>query len=376
LDERIIEYVERLTATLPPDLDACLFVNSGSEANDIAWRIAKSHTGHDGALVMTHAYHGITDAVTALSPAICAKAPAHVEQLAAPVAASHRAGVADRTRGIADRTRGIADRTRGTASHPPGTAGHTPGARTVEADVAAAEADVTTAVARLAARGFKPAALVIDSALTSTGIYDPSPSWVAPIAASMDKAGALIIGDEVQFGLGRPGSDFWGFTRRGYHPDIVTLGKPIGNGYPLGVVITRRSILEKFQRDTGFFSTFGGNPVAGAAGLAVLDVLEQEQLVTNAGTTGQYLIGKLRDLAAEYDMIRDVRGCGLLIGVEVTDRALTKRLVNGLRDRGVLIGSEGPMGNVLKLRPPMPFRPEHADIVTDALTAVLSAVRP
>ncbi|MDB6101857.1 MAG: Aminotransferase, partial [Gammaproteobacteria bacterium] len=348
LDERIIEYVERLTATLPPDLDTCLFVNSGSEANDIAWRIAKSHTGHDGALVMTHAYHGITDAVTALSPAICAKAPPHVEQLAAPVA----------------------------AGHPPGTAGLALGARAVEADVAAAEADVTTAVARLATRGFKPAALVIDSALTSTGIYDPSPSWVAPISASMDKAGALIIGDEVQFGLGRSGSDFWGFTRRGYHPDIVTLGKPVGNGYPLGVVITRRSILEKFQRDTGFFSTFGGNPVAGAAGLAVLDVLEQEQLVTNAGTTGQYLIGKLRDLAAEYDMIRDVRGCGLLIGVEVTDRALTKRLVNGLRDRGVLIGSEGPMGNVLKLRPPMPFRPEHADIVTDALTAVLSAVRP
>jgi 4-aminobutyrate aminotransferase-like enzyme/Ser/Thr protein kinase RdoA (MazF antagonist) len=362
LDERIIEYVERLTATLPPDLDTCLFVNSGSEANDIAWRIAKSHTGHDGALVITHAYHGITDAVTALSPAICAKVPPYVEQLAAPIAASH--------------TPGAASHTLGATSHTPGTVGHTLGARAVEAAAAAAETDVNTAMARLAARGFKPAALMIDSALTSTGIYDPSPSWVAPIVASVRKAGALIIGDEVQFGLGRSGSDFWGFARRGFHPDIVTLGKPVGNGYPLGVVITRRSILEKFQRDTGFFSTFGGNPVAGAAGLAVLDVLEQEQLVNNAGTTGHYFIKKLRDLAAEYDVIRDVRGCGLLIGVEVTDRALTKRLVNGLRDRGVLIGSEGPMGNVLKLRPPMPFRREHVDIVTDALTAVLSAVRP
>jgi 4-aminobutyrate aminotransferase-like enzyme/Ser/Thr protein kinase RdoA (MazF antagonist) len=339
LDERIIEYVERLTATLPPDLDACLFVNSGSEANDIAWRIAKSHTGHDGALVMTHAYHGITDAVTALSPAICAKVPAHVEQLAAPIAAGHTLGA-------------------------------------VEADAAAAEADVTTAIARLAARGFKPAALMVDSALTSTGIYDPSPSWVAPIATAVRKAGALVIGDEVQFGLGRSGSDFWGFARRGYHPDIVTLGKPVGNGYPLGVVITRRSILEKFQRDTGFFSTFGGNPVAGAAGLAVLEVLEREQLVDNARTTGNYFIKKLRELAAKHDSIRDVRGCGLLIGVEVTDRVLTKRLVNGLRDRGVLIGSEGPMGNVLKLRPPMPFRPEHVDIVIDALTAALSAAHP
>ncbi|HEV7441472.1 MAG TPA: aminotransferase class III-fold pyridoxal phosphate-dependent enzyme [Steroidobacteraceae bacterium] len=353
LDERIIEYVERLTATLPPDLDTCLFVNSGSEANDIAWRIAKSHTGHDGALVMTHAYHGITDAITALSPAICAKVPRHVEQLAAPNAAR---------------------RAPSAAGHGPASRSATPS--TVEADAAAAEGDVTAAMARLAGSGFKPAALMIDSALTSSGVYDPSPSWVAPIAAAVRKAGALVIADEVQFGLGRSGSDFWGFARRGYHPDIVTLGKPVGNGYPLGVVITRRSILEKFQRDTGFFSTFGGNPVAGAAGLAVLDVLQQEQLVDNARTTGNYFIEKLRDLATKYDVVRDVRGCGLMIGVEVTDRTLTKHLVNSLRDRGVLIGSEGPMGNVLKLRPPMPFRPEHVDFVMDALTAVLSAAHP
>jgi 4-aminobutyrate aminotransferase-like enzyme/Ser/Thr protein kinase RdoA (MazF antagonist) len=330
LDVRIIEYAERLTATLPPDLDTCLFVNSGSEANDIAWRIAKSHTGQHGALVMTHAYHGITDAITALSPAICAKVPPHVEQLAAPVSA----------------------------------------------DPGIAEADVAAAIARLAARGFTPAALMIDSALTSTGIFDPAPAWIAPIAAAVCKAGGLIIGDEVQFGLGRSGSDFWGFARRGYHPDIVTLGKPVGNGYPLGVVITRRAILEKFQRDTGFFSTFGGNPVAGAAGLAVLDVLERERLAENARTTGGYFINRLRALAAKYDSVRGVRGCGLLIGVEVTDRMLTKRLVNGLREHGVLIGSEGPLGNVLKLRPPMPFRPEHVDIVINALTATLSDAHP
>jgi 4-aminobutyrate aminotransferase-like enzyme len=322
LDERIVEYVERLTATLPPDLDTCLFVNSGSEANDIAWRIAKSHTGHEGALVMMHSYHGITDAVTALSTAISTTIAPHIEQLTA------------------------------------------------------AEVDVSAALSRLAARGFRPAALIIDSALTSTGIYDPPPSWIAPIAAAVQSAGGLIIGDEVQFGLGRSGSDFWGFARRGYHPDIVTLGKPVGNGYPLGVVITRRSILEKFQRDTGFFSTFGGNPVAGAAGLAVLDVLEKEQLVDNARVTGSYFIGRLRELASKYDCVKDVRGQGLLIGVEVTDRALTKRLVNNLRDRGVLIGSEGPKGNVLKLRPPMPFRSEHVDLVIEALTAALSVARP
>jgi len=330
LDTRIIEYVERLTDTLPPDLDACLFVNSGSEANDIAWRMAKSHTGHEGALVMNFAYHGITDAVTALSPAICPKVPAHVEQLAAPSASD------------------IA---------------------------AAAEVDVAAAIARLRGRGCKPAALVIDSALTSTGIYDPPPTWITPIAAAVRKAGGLIIGDEVQFGLGRSGSHFWGFTRRGYHPDIVTLGKPVGNGYPLGVVITRRALLEKFQRDTGFFSTFGGNPVAAAAGLAVLDVLDKERLVENARVTGDYFIRRLKELAQTHAAIRDVRGAGLMVGAELTDKATTKRVVNGLRERGVLTGSEGPNGNVLKLRPPMPFHMEHVEIVIEALNATLLADR-
>jgi len=331
LDERIIEYVERLTATLPPDLDTCLFVNSGSEANDIAWRIAKSHTGNIGALVMKHAYHGITDAVTALSPAIASAVPPHVEQLNAPHSID---------------------------------------------GVAAAESDVSGAIDRLAKRGFKLAVLMMDSAVTSTGIYDPPREWIAPIAQAVHAAGGLIIGDEVQFGLGRSGTHFWGFARRGYHPDIVTLGKPVGNGYPLGVVVTRRSILEKFQKDTGFFSTFGGNPVAGAAGLAVLEVIEKERLLENARTTGDYFIGRLREVGAAHECVREVRGRGLMIGVEVTDKALTRRIVNGLRDRGVLIGSEGPLGNVLKLRPPMPFRPEHADLVIEALTSTLCAVRP
>jgi 4-aminobutyrate aminotransferase-like enzyme len=359
LDLRIIEYVERLTATLPPDLDACLFVNSGSEANDIAWRMAKSHTGHEGALVMKYAYHGITDAITALSPAICPNVPPHVEQLAAPTAPSPQARLAA-TAG-ADAT---AESEAASNSDP------------AAALTTTAERDVANAIARLNTRGFKPAALMLDSALTSTGIFDPPPTWIAPIAAAARKAGGLIIGDEVQFGLGRSGSHFWGFTRRGYNPDIVTLGKPVGNGYPLGVVITRRGILEKFQRDTGFFSTFGGNPVAAAAGLAVLDVLDKERLVDNARTTGDYFLRRLRELTGSQSTIRDVRGCGLMIGVEVPDRAIAKRIVNGLRERGVLIGSEGPLGNVLKLRPPMPFHMEHVEIVIDALTSTLSADHP
>jgi 4-aminobutyrate aminotransferase-like enzyme len=289
---------------------------------------------------MKFAYHGITDAVTALSPAICPNVPPHVEQLAAPI----------------------------DGSAPPSRSEHAAAADIVGD---AAEADVEAAIERLEQRGFKSAALMIDSALTSTGIYDPPPAWIAPIAAAVRKAGGLIIGDEVQFGLGRSGSHFWGFTRRGYHPDIVTLGKPVGNGYPLGVVITRRALLEKFQRDTGFFSTFGGNPVAAAAGLAVLDVLDKERLVENARVTGEYFIRRLKELAQTHHAIRDVRGCGLMVGAELTDRATTKRVVNGLRERGVLTGSEGPLGNVLKLRPPMPFHMEHVEIVIDALNAAL-----
>jgi 4-aminobutyrate aminotransferase-like enzyme len=315
---------------------------------------------------MKFAYHGITDAVTALSPAICPNVPSHVEQLAAPALGSSVA-----------RARPSAPAAAATDAATSDARGGTPNARATSGRLAGlAEADVADAIARLAARGHTPAALMLDSALTSTGIFDPPPAWIAPIAAAVRKAGGLIIGDEVQFGLGRSGSDFWGFTRRGYHPDIVTLGKPVGNGYPLGVVITRRSILEKFQRDTGFFSTFGGNPVAAAAGLAVLDVLEKERLVENARTTGDCFLSRLRELAAKYDAIKDVRGSGLLIGAEVADRATAKRMVNGLRQRGVLIGSEGPLANVLKLRPPMPFRAEHVDLVIAALSSTLSADRP
>ncbi|HVO45509.1 MAG TPA: aminotransferase class III-fold pyridoxal phosphate-dependent enzyme [Steroidobacteraceae bacterium] len=361
LDTRILDYVERLRATLPAHLDTCLFVNSGSEANDIAWRIAKSYTRQSGALVMNFAYHGITDAVTALSPSICKQAASHVEQLAPPASSlcTYEASGAAGTGGA----RADTGANEATAE---------------SAGIASARVDVEDALTRLEQRGFGLAAFMIDSALTSSGIYDPRPEWMTPIVAAVRAAGGLIIGDEVQFGLGRSGSHFWGFARRGYQPDIVTLGKPVGNGYPLGVVITRRDILDQFLRDTGFFSTFGGNPVAAAAGLAVLDVLERERLMDNARSTGRYFIDALRDLTRGNPAVGEVRGSGLMVGVQMTDRpgrparACTRMLVNRLRERGVLIGSEGPSASVLKLRPPMPFRPEHADIVIAALRSALS----
>ncbi|MGO9632406.1 MAG: aminotransferase class III-fold pyridoxal phosphate-dependent enzyme [Steroidobacteraceae bacterium] len=341
----ILEYAERLTATLPAHLDACIFVNSGSEANDVAWRIAQSATGNKGALVMKNAYHGITDAVAALTPGTGEPRDARVVTLAIP---------------------------------PTGSNAHEALAR---GELAAATEDADRAVHSLSSRGFAPAAFFVDSALTSSGILDPPPEWAAAVAERVRAAGGLIVADEVQYGLGRSGSHFWGFARRGFEPDIVTLGKPVGNGYPLGVVIANRALIEAFQSKFGFFSTFGGNPVAAAAGLAVLEVLDREQLMSNAHRTGEYLRRRLTDLAARHPCLGAVRGVGLLLGLEIIGmpahpaRQRAKRIINILVSQArVLIGYEGPEAAVLKLRPPMPFRVEHADLLIDALDAAATMV--
>jgi 4-aminobutyrate aminotransferase-like enzyme/Ser/Thr protein kinase RdoA (MazF antagonist) len=342
LHESILDYAERLTASLPPHLDSCIFVNSGSEANDVAWRIAQSATGARGGLVMEHAYHGITDAVAALTP-ITGKSKDPRVQTLAPPPANLRAHDSLEPR-----------------------------------DAAAAANDADAAIGMLAKSGFAPAAFFIDSALTSNGILDPPAAWLAAVAARVRAAGGLIVADEVQYGLGRSGSNFWGFERRGLLPDIVTLGKPVGNGFPLGVVIARRQLIEDFQEKFGFFSTFGGNAVAAAAGLAVLDVMDREQLMQNAHATGRYLRERLEALSAGQESLGAVRGAGLLLGLEVRGmdanaaRATAKHIVNTLASRHrVLIGSEGPGGNVLKLRPPMSFGREHADLLVTALEAAV-----
>ena len=349
LHGNVLEYAEALTSRCPAHLDACIFVNSGSEANDVAWRMAQFVTGHKGALVMAHAYHGITDAVAALTPA---------------------AGVVD-----------------------PRVATLTPPAATLSADDPMSQGDLGTvtedadlAIYTLAASGFAPAAFFMDSALTSSGIHDPPPAWAATVAARVRAAGGLIVADEVQYGLGRSGSHFWGFERRGLSrpglaPDIVTLGKPVANGYPMGVVIASRTLIEAFQAKFGFFSTFGGNPVAAAAALAVLEVLDREQLMANAQATGDYLRRQLKRAAERHPCLGRVRGAGLLLGLEIQGpdvhaaRKRTKKIVNGLASRArVLIGAEGPLANILKLRPPMPFLQEHADLLVRAIDAAASAI--
>jgi 4-aminobutyrate aminotransferase-like enzyme len=345
LHEAILDYAERLTARMPGHLDACIFVNSGSEANDVAWRIARSATGHEGGLVMEYAYHGITHAVAALTPKTGQSQDPRVATLEPPP---------------------LGLRVDDTMA---------------PAELAAAGEEADRAIRDLASRGFAPAAFYMDTALTSNGIYDPPAAWSLALADRVHAAGGLVVADEVQYGLGRCGSHFWGFERRGLKPDIVTMGKPVGNGYPIGVVVTSRRLIEAFQAQFGFFSTFGGNAVAAAAGLAVLEVLDREQLVANARDTGAYLCGRLEALAARHQCLGGVRGTGLLLGLEVVGaddgaaKLRAKRLVNLLASQHrVLIGSEGPSGNILKLRPPMPFRPEHADLLVDALDVAATAV--
>ena len=345
LSGKILEYAEQLTARLPGHLDTCIFVNSGSEANDLAWRLAKMASGHHGALVMECAYHGITDAVAALTPGARRHHDPRVATLAPPPVDLH----------VRDQMSA--------------------------AELAAAAEDADRAIARLASQGFAPAAFYIDTAITSSGIFDPPAAWAETVSARVRAAGGLVVADEVQYGLGRCGSHFWGFERRGLVPDIVTMGKPVGNGYPMGVVVANRALIEAFQAKFGFFSTFGGNAVAAAAGLAVLKVLDAEQLMANAAATGGYLRGQLESLAARHACLGRVRGTGLLLGVDVVgrdgcpSRALNKRIVNALAaEFRVLIGYEGPEASILKLRPPMPFRREHADILVQAIDAAAAAV--
>ncbi len=345
LHANILDYAEQLTARLPENLNACIFVNSGSEANDVAWRMAKMASGHAGGLVMEHAYHGITDAVAALTPSTGRPRDAGVLTIAPPPADLR----------VDDPMQPAA--------------------------IAQASQDADRAIAGLAARGFAPAAFYIDTAITSSGIFDPPAAWADAVSDRIRAAGGLIVADEVQYGLGRSGSHFWGFQRRGLLPDIVTLGKPVANGYPMGVVVANRTLIEAFQAKFGFFSTFGGNAVAAAAGLAVLKVLDDEELVPNALNVGNYLRAQLESVAARHASLGEVRGTGLLLGLEVRGRDLAaskrncKRIINALASEfRILIGYEGPHANILKLRPPMPFAREHVELLAQAIDAAAAGV--
>ena len=344
LHEGVLDYAERLLATMPAALAHAVFTCTGSEANDLAMRIARAHTGASGLIVTRFAYHGVTASIAEASPSL-----GSFVQL----------GAAVRTVPAPDSYRVAPD-----------------------AIGAAFATGVRDAIADLKAHGLRPAALMVDTVFSSDGIFTDPPGFLAEAVDAIRAAGGVFIADEVQAGLGRVGEAMWGFQRHGVLPDIVTMGKPLGAGHPLAGLAVRPEVLAAFGRECRYFNTFGGNPVAMAAGSAVLDVIEREDLMANAQRVGRHLRERLVDLAARHALIGDVRGAGLVVGVElVTDRgtkapatAPTARIVNAMRERGVLLSSTGPQANTLKIRPPLVFSEANAELLVDTLDEVLRAL--
>ena len=345
LHENVIRLAERLGASLPGDLDVCMFVCTGTEANDLAFRIARTVTGNKGAIVTEDAYHGNSCTVFNLStedyPA--SERPEWLEAVKAP----------NFYRGRFQQD------------------GMEPAL-----EYAALVGD---AIESLEQRGHPPAMFICDNIFSSNGVLTPPPEYLQDVYRRVRSAGGLVIADEVQSGLCRLGDHTWGFEDSAVIPDIVTMGKPLGDGHPLAAVVTTPAIAEKFNRKYHYFNTFGGNPVSAAVGLAVLDVLERENVRENVRDVGRYLLKGLKNLERKHQWIGDIRGKGLFYGIElVADRnskhpAKTEaaKVREHLRENGVLLGTTGPLNNVIKIRPPMVFSTLHADVLLEKLDRAL-----
>lgn len=345
LHATILDYVEALGETFDAPLKTAILTCTGSEANDIALRMAQAVTGNTGVIATDHTYHGNTMAVSQLSRTNPPPGGYWDNMAFVPAPDSYRplGGVAGMAHAHAF-------------------------AQAIEAQI-----DV------LEAKGHGLSCLIICPYFANEGFPDLPRGWLDPAIAAVRKAGGIVIADEVQPGFGRLGSDFWGHTKMGMMPDVVTIGKPMANGHPVGGVVTSPEIIAAFRNSFRYFNTFGGNPVSAAAALATLQVIRNEGLMENAADAGAYAQNGLRDLAQEHAVIGDVRGSGLFFGAElVLDRdsrapatAFAKRIANGMRQRGILLNFLGVHYNVLKIRPPMPFSRENADLMLSALDEVL-----
>jgi len=347
LHRTILDYAERLAATFPSPLSVVYLTNSGSEANELALRIARTVTGRHDIVALDWGYHGNTNDLVEISAykfnrAGGAGKPPH----------THLAALPDPYRGA-----------------------HGDNGAAYAQSVAVAAADAR------ARNGAGPAAFIAESISGCGGQVVFPEGYLTAAYAHARSAGALCIADEVQVGFGRVGTAMWAFEEHGVVPDIVTLGKPIGNGHPLGAVVTTAALAAQFANGMEWFNTFGGNPVSCAVGMAVLDVIEGEGLMARALDTGGYLLGRFHDLASRHDAIGDVRGRGLYLGLDlVTDRTtkqpateLAANVANRLRERGVLISTDGPHDNVIKIKPPIVFTRALADILCVELDAAFSA---
>jgi 4-aminobutyrate aminotransferase-like enzyme/Ser/Thr protein kinase RdoA (MazF antagonist) len=352
LTDLLERYAEALLATLPRELKVCYFVSSASEGNELALRLARAATGRKDTIVLEAAYHGNTTALIDISPYKHAGpggqgAPDWVQVAPQP----------DDYRGRY--RRGDADAGAKYASH------------------------VGAIVDDLVKSGRGVAAFIAETCPSVGGQIIFPPRYLEKVYEFVRGAGGVCIADEVQTGLGRMGTSFWAFEDQGVVPDIVVMGKPLGNGHPIGAVATTRALADAFDNGMEYFSTFGGNTVSCAVGLAVLDVVRDEKLQAHALAAGNHLLAGLRPLADRFQIVGDVRGSGLFLGVELVRDRETREpageeasfVANRMREKGILLGTDGPYHNVIKIRPPMPFDVEDADLLVEALDASLGELR-
>lgn len=348
LHDHLVRYAERLTALMPPPLGVCYVLNSASEANELALRLARVRTGREDVVVLESAYHGHTTGLIDISP----------YKFGGPGGRGRRPWV--HVAPLPDDYRGPFKR-----------------------DDPEAGSKYAAAVGRLAEEAGPRgglAAFIAETLPSVAGQIVLPRGYLAEAYRRVRAAGGVCIADEVQVGFGRLGTHFWGFETQAVVPDIVVLGKPIGNGFPLAAVVTTEPIAAAFDNGMEFFSTFGGNPVACAAGLAVLDVMRDERLQERALQVGASFMAGLKRLAGRHAIIGDVRGSGLFLGLElVRDRGTLEPagdeaayVVERLRQRGVLTGTDGPFHNVIKIRPPLCFSEADADLFVSVLDEVLA----
>ena len=341
LQPGILDYAEDLLGTHSGRIGRrghAMFTCTGSEANDLALRMARHHTGKRGVIVTAEAYHGNSDLTAGISPSLGEGSPLDPWVRRVPAPDSYRRPASGLGTWLAGQ--------------------------------------VAAQIGDLERRGDGVAAFIADSLFSSDGIYATPTDVLGPVAKVIRHAGGLFVADEVQSGFGRSGERLWGYQRHGLDPDIVTMGKPMGNGMPIAGVVARHEVLEDFGRAARYFNTFGGNPVCVAAAAAVLDILESEDLPANAAATGAYLKAEISGFGS--GSLAGVRGAGLYLGVDVIDPGTGKpsgdraaAIVNGMRDRRVLISATGPLGHTLKIRPLLPFSRQNADQLLSALSGVL-----
>ncbi len=351
LNDNIVNFAEHLSGTFPNGLDVCLFCCTGTEANELAMRIARSVTGHNGAIVLEHAYHGNSTLVGELST--CTYPPTELPEHIATV-------------------------------EPPNTYR---GSFRKDDEIEPAEqyaALVDDAIRLLQEAGQGPAAFICDAIFDTQGTLDAPKDYFKQVYEKVRAAGGLCIADEVQAGFSRLGDHMWGFENYQVVPDIVTMGKPMGNGHPVAAVVTTRDIADAFMQKVIYFNTYGGNPVSAAVAEAVLTVIEEEKLQQNARDVGKYLRKGLDELAKKFPLIGDIRGRGLFAGVELVKNRKTLEpasteaytIAEKMKEEGILIGSTGRFGNVIKIRPPLVFSKENADLLLEKLDKLLGEVVP